>query len=86
MPSGVYDRETLSRPYRGLERVRMDRRRDGCGTEAIVRARCCVCAVQVERTASAVRLAAREGRGLYCDKHMPRRGSAGRIRGAGEQG
>lgn len=52
--------------YRGLPRLRMVRRTWGPGTSAIVLAHCRDCGCELERTASAVKMAQREGRGFQC--------------------
>lgn len=66
MTSGVYDRGTLGREFHGLRRLRMVRRYNGVGTDAVVEAKCSACGCAVERSASAVRLARREGRSFVC--------------------
>jgi hypothetical protein len=81
MTSGVYARATMTRDYRGHARVRMRRRRDGFGTEAVVLVRCRVCACEMERSGSAVRLAARESREFTCLRCNARATHAKRRRG-----
>jgi hypothetical protein len=66
MPSGVYTRDTMSRDYHGLKRIRMEQRPGAIGTRAVVEATCGECGCPLERTAEAVRLAKREGRKFCC--------------------
>lgn len=52
--------------YRGFPRLRMVRRTWEPGTIAIVLAHCRDCGCELERTASAVKMAQREERGFQC--------------------
>lgn len=73
MPSGVYERNTMARDFRGFQRVRQVRRAGGEGSEAIVAVSCRECSCPLERTAKAVKIAAREERGFICHTCHARR-------------